>query len=194
MFCRNCASFWGSKDDKGYHNATKCAKRPDINSKRKNDQDRPDKKKISSVTFSKGKTDDVSLWDQVCIDEAATILVDVDDEVDEILNCVHDVYLSASSTDYLIYGIATIATQNNLIESSILMLDSGAAISITHPEVARQHGVPIILLSQPTILHFANNSTAEAKYMANFGPVLGKVLLCPEVSCTSISIVYQVLF
>ena len=152
MFCRNCKTFWSSNTDKGYHNAAKCSKRPESTfQKRKNEDQSKDngkKKKVNAVTFAKGPATDVSLWEQVCRDEAVTVVTDADDEVEELLNSVHDVYLSASSTQFLINGVSTLATQPNLTESSILMLDSGAAISITHPEVARQCGVPIIKLTQ----------------------------------------------
>ena len=187
LFCRNCGQFWINADDSGFHFPGVCPKRPPF--KRKAEQDnRPKKKKVNAVTFAGVVDTNVSIWDQMCSEESVIVVNDEDDDVEEILNSVHNVYFSSISSNYLIFGIATHGSENSS-DNSMLMLDSGAAISVTHPEVAKLCGVPILKLSQPTVLHFANNTTAEAKYMANFGPLLGKVLLCAEVSSTLISVV-----
>jgi len=191
LFCRNCGQFWTSDADKGFHFPTVCEKRP-VNSsnKRKNDKDQgPQKKKLNSVTFANAISTNVSVWDQMCSDEAVVVDNDEEDNVEEILNSVHSIYLSSILTNYLIFGVASQGSEVYSSDFNMLMLDSGAAISITHPQVAKLCGVPILRLSQSTVVYFANNTTAEVSFMANFGPVLGKVLLCSEVSSTLISVV-----
>ena len=187
LFCRNCSVFWDSKLDKTYHNAAVCPKRPDR--KRQGESEREDKKKVSCVKVVSSSSSTASIWDQFCKEAALTIVNDDGDDVEQVINSVLDVYLSSSSSNYLVCGINTQGQSTHNIESSMVMIDSGAAVSITHPSVAKLWDVPILLLSQPTVVHFANNTTAEANYMANFGSILGKVLLCSEVSSTLISAV-----
>jgi len=166
LFCRNCGMFWTNSSDKTFHFPAVCVKRPGINNKRKAEQEVGEKKKkVNSVKFDSNVKCSDSIWDQMCRDEAVTVVNDEEDDVEAILNSVHDVYLSSSSSEYLIFGIATKESVLSSQDSTMLMLDSGAAISVTHPEVAKLFNVPIIKLSQPTILHFANNTSAEACYM-----------------------------
>ena len=73
------------------------------------------------------------------------------------------------------------------IDYHMMTMDSGAAISISNPEVAKVRELEIFRYETPICLEFANQSKGKAYLWADFGKFLGEVALIPQCSSTLIS-------
>jgi hypothetical protein len=85
--------------------------------------------------------------------------------------------------------IASISTEDTELDMDRALMDSGAAISLSHPSIARKFSLPMYDLPKMITLEFANGTLETCHKYANFGSIFGRVIICEAVKRTLISTV-----
>jgi len=170
MMCRWCSSFFSSNKDNNYHHHTTCKYYP-----YKQDSMQSIPAKVNMVNV-----DETNNFNNIGEQDIENLINHFDyDSVSEDNDVINSIYakVSALATDLW----------SSEIQGKHLIFDSGASISISHPSVAKALNIQIYNYNKPIQLRYANNSTGKAYMFANFGPILGHVVLSESVTITLIS-------